>query len=71
MPIIIDNKTFILTEQYSRHVVDTKLSSLIPYPEINSATVPTPPNMQWQPDPTLEISVKFEINPINFAIISV
>lgn len=32
VPIVIDNELFMLTEQLSRHIVDTKLSFIVPYP---------------------------------------
>lgn len=60
VPIVIDNKLFLLTEQLSRHIVDTKLSFLIPHPQMNFGIVvpgypPFQPqlNVQLQPDQLL------------------
>ncbi|KAJ6632827.1 hypothetical protein Bhyg_15818 [Pseudolycoriella hygida] len=53
VPIILDNKLYVLTEQLSRHIVDTKLSFLIPYPIVSDGTNGlSQPNIQCQPNPT-------------------
>ncbi|KAG4071089.1 hypothetical protein HA402_013403 [Bradysia odoriphaga] len=61
IPVVIDNKLCLLTEQLSRHIVDTKISFIIPHPQMYfgpeipeySPPLQTQSNLQFPPDQML------------------